>query len=76
MALSAPPPRARPFADAPKLIKFVPFDPATKMSEATVDGCGRWHAAHREGRLCRGHRPCAAVADGGGGGEGARREGF
>ncbi len=26
--------------DAPKLIKFVPFDPATKMSEATVEGPG------------------------------------
>ena len=25
------------FSDAPKLIKFVPFDPATKMSEATVE---------------------------------------
>ncbi len=24
-------------SDAPKLLKFVPFDPATKMSEATVD---------------------------------------
>jgi H+-transporting ATPase len=24
-------------SDAPKIIKFVPFDPATKMSEATVD---------------------------------------
>jgi H+-transporting ATPase len=27
-------------ADAPKLIKFVPFDPATKMSEATVQAPG------------------------------------
>jgi H+-transporting ATPase len=26
--------------DAPKLIKFMPFDPATKMSEATVDNPG------------------------------------
>jgi H+-transporting ATPase len=25
------------FSEAPKLIKFVPFDPATKMSEATVE---------------------------------------
>ena len=36
MAPFGPPPRARPSADAPKLIAFVPFDPATKMSEATV----------------------------------------
>ena len=28
-------------ADAPKLVKFVPFDPATKMSEATVADAGR-----------------------------------
>jgi len=27
-------------SDAPKMIKFVPFDPATKMSEATVDEPG------------------------------------
>ena len=27
-------------SDAPKLIKFVPFDPATKMSEATVQDPG------------------------------------
>lgn len=27
----------KPISDAPKMIKFVPFDPATKMSEATVD---------------------------------------
>ena len=40
-------------ADAPKLITFVPFDPATKMSEATVDGSERRHATRREGRLCR-----------------------
>jgi H+-transporting ATPase len=26
----------QPVSDAPKLVKFVPFDPATKMSEATV----------------------------------------
>jgi H+-transporting ATPase len=26
--------------DAPKMIKFMPFDPATKMSEATVDNLG------------------------------------
>ena len=26
--------------DAPKMMKFVPFDPATKMSEATVDNPG------------------------------------
>jgi len=28
----------KPIANAPKLLKFVPFDPATKMSEATVSG--------------------------------------
>ena len=27
---------AKPASDAPKMVKFVPFDPATKMSEATV----------------------------------------
>ena len=31
------------------------------------------HATHREGRLCRGHRPCAAVADRDSGGERTRR---
>jgi H+-transporting ATPase len=30
----------KPIPDAPKMIKFVPFDPATKMSEATVDEPG------------------------------------
>jgi H+-transporting ATPase len=28
--------RCKPVSDAPSVIKFVPFDPATKMSEATV----------------------------------------
>ncbi len=28
----------KPIANAPKLLKFIPFDPATKMSEATVSG--------------------------------------
>ena len=28
----------KPVPDAPRLIKFVPFDPATKMSEASIDG--------------------------------------
>jgi H+-transporting ATPase len=32
--------RAKPVSDAPDLIKFVPFDPATKMSEATLAGPG------------------------------------
>jgi H+-transporting ATPase len=31
---------SKPVSDAPKMIKFVPFDPATKMSEATVDFLG------------------------------------
>ena len=44
-------------ADAPKLIKFVPFDPATKMSEATATDSTGKHATYREGRLRRGHRP-------------------
>jgi H+-transporting ATPase len=30
----------KPVSDVPKMIKFVPFDPATKMSEATVGGPG------------------------------------
>ena len=30
----------KPVSDAPKMIKFVPFDPATKMSEATVQDPG------------------------------------
>ena len=35
------PPRRRPASDLPEQIKFVPFDPATKMSEATaVDPSG------------------------------------
>jgi H+-transporting ATPase len=29
---------AKPVAEAPKMIKFTPFDPATKMSEAMVEG--------------------------------------
>ena len=29
---------SKPITDAPRLLKFVPFDPATKMSEATVSG--------------------------------------
>ena len=49
--------------DAPQLIKFVPFDPATKMSEATVADPDRRDPTGREGRLCRGRRPCPAVAD-------------
>ncbi len=36
MAPFAPPRRARRLSDAPKLVKFVPFDPAKKMSEATA----------------------------------------
>ena len=31
-----PPRRQTAVSDLPKLIKFVPFDPATKMSEATA----------------------------------------
>ena len=32
--------RGKAVFDAPKMMKFVPFDPATKMSEATVDNPG------------------------------------
>jgi H+-transporting ATPase len=32
--------RGKPISDAPKMIVFVPFDPATKMSEATVQDPG------------------------------------
>ena len=41
--------------DLPKLSKFVPFDPATKMSEAAAIGCERRHRACREGGLCGRH---------------------
>ena len=47
-------------SDLPKLSKFVPFDPATKMSEATAIRCKRRHRARREGGLCRRHGPCAS----------------
>jgi len=33
-------PGGKPVSDAPKMIEFVPFDPATKMSEATVQDPG------------------------------------
>ena len=45
----------KPVADAPRLIRFVPFDPATKMSEASVDGAGG-----NPNRIVKG--ACAAVA--------------
>ncbi len=49
-------------SDLPKLSKFVPFDPGTKMSEATaVDSSGS-HGARRKGGLCRGHGPHARHA--------------
>ena len=63
MAPFAPRPQARPSPIAPKLIKFVPFDPATKMSEATATDAAGSTATCREGRLRRRHRPCPAVAD-------------
>ena len=63
-------------ADAPRIVKFVPFDPATKMSEATVAEPGGGTATCREGRLCRGHRPRPAVAERDRGGERARGTGF
>jgi H+-transporting ATPase len=37
---SAPRPRKKVASDLPKLIKFTPFDPGTKMSEATAAGAG------------------------------------
>jgi H+-transporting ATPase len=46
--------------DAPQLVTFVPFDPATKMSEATAtDGGGGTPGGTQrivKGRLCRSHR--------------------
>ena len=66
----------KPVSDAPKMIKFVPFDPATKMSEATATDSTGKPATCREGRLCRGHRPCAAVADCDGRGKRTRSKGF
>ena len=59
-------------SDAPKLVKFVPFDPAKKMSEATAtDSTG---ATQRivKGAFAVGHRPRATVAGRGGSGERAR----
>ena len=35
------PPRSKAASDLPRLITFVPFDPATKMSEATARGSER-----------------------------------
>ena len=58
-------------ADAPNLVAFAPFDPATKMSEATVTDPGGGDAACCEGRLRRRRRPRPAVAGRGRGGEGA-----
>ena len=47
---------------------------AVRSGDEDVRGDGhgpeRRHATHREGRLCRGHRPRPAVADRDGGGEG------
>ena len=66
--------------DMPRLIKFEPFDPATKMSEATVavPGCGTpgGKSTDREGRLCRDRRPRPDVADRNSGGGRARGAGF
>ena len=60
--------RGKAAADAPTLVTFVPFDPATKMSEATVADTGRRDRAGRQGRLCRGRRPRPALAGRGRGG--------
>ena len=49
--------------DAPKLIKFVPFDPATKMSEATVADASGATQRVVKGAFAVGHRPRPAVAD-------------
>ena len=49
-------------AKLPKLIKFIPFDPAKKTSEATAVGPKRRHHADHQGCLCRRDRPCASVA--------------
>ena len=56
-------------SDLPKLSKFVPFDPATKMSEATAVDAERRHGTRREGSLhgSRGSRASAARCVHGGG---------
>ena len=36
-------------SDLPKLVKFVPFDPVTKMSEATATDTARRHGTRSEG---------------------------
>ena len=61
-------------ADAPQIVKFVPFDPATKMSEATVAQPGGGTATCREGRLCRGRHARPAVAGRERGGERSLRD--
>ena len=57
-------------SDAPKLVKFVPFDPTKKMSEATATDLTGGSATYRKGRLFRGHRPYTTAAGQCGGGEG------
>ena len=54
---------AKDIGDTPRLIKFVPFDPATKMSEATVAAIDWRDPTCRQGRLCRGRRSRPAIAD-------------
>ncbi len=51
--------------DAPKLVKFVPFDPATKMSEATVASPGG-KSARRQGRARGGQQARPTHTRGGG----------
>jgi H+-transporting ATPase len=61
----------KPVSDAPKMIKFVSFDPGTKMSEATVQDPGGVAQRVSERRF-RGRRwPRAAFADRGSHIEGA-----
>src|ERR1700733_6635055 len=45
----------KPVSDAPHLIKFAAFDPAKKLSEATVTDSTGKPAAYRQGRLRCGH---------------------
>ena len=62
-----------PASDAPHLVKFVPFDPSVKMSEATISGLASelgWRNATRgQGRIRRGQRPRPAATGRGIGGK-------
>ena len=61
-------------SDAPKLIKFVPFDPATKMSEATATDPGGGTQRIVKGAFAVVIGLAPAVADRGGGGKANLRQ--